>query len=825
MMQAERQTFPDDDMALDLGGLLRLIGRALGWLLPLTLFVAAAVFIGLQFVAPKYKAEARILIESTDNKFPGAARGVEEERALLDSEGVASQVQLLMSTDLARRVAQKLNLEAIPEFEATGGGSLLKSLFAMAGLGSGDAGNTAEERVLKHYYENLDIYRLEGSRVIAIDYKAENPVLAAKVANTIVEEYLAVQSNAKRKTTERASEALQPQIVELRKEVQAARQAVADFRARADLLIGTDNMPLNQQQLAETSSDYSAAQATKAEARAKADLIRELLTSGGSLETASDVLNSLLIQRLRERQVELQANIAELSITLLPNHPQLRALQSQLADYDRQIRNEASRIQKGLENDAKVADQQALALEKRLQELKTAAARSNADQARLNELEREANAKAAQLDQLLLSYQEADSRLRAQVLPADARVISQASVPVEPDSPKIVSSTIIAALVTFILGCALVIMRAFLSGEALYRLNDGAAGRAADAGAGKETDGETNKSGSAPLQAVGSAEAYGWTGSYGRAFTNYAPGSGQEEDGRDADTVAGSGHGSEELAPKREATPREAYEAFAAAEKEKRRKRRLEQQRYGRDPSPDWGRDDSPERGDGDDAVSDAHAGVEEESPAREEAPLAAAKPERSLPEEGFQVTTAGEVSAVGRIVVLSVDDEGLSHELAFDMARKAAKAGKSALVMEVFPEQENPNAAEGFSDIVAGKVPFAKAVYRDAGSKAHIIEAGRLAISDEIVGSDRFRLALDAIKATYETVVVDLGAIDGTLASARMLGFADRVLIAASSPDSSHELHSAANLLSYNTGAKVDVVIAGEPGPGPKRTDDGHAA
>lgn len=469
-MNGARQTVSDDDMAVDLGGLLRTIGRSLGWLLPLTLFVAVAVFLGLQFVAPKYKAEARILIESTDNNFPGGSRGVEEERAVLDSEGVASQVQLLMSADLARRVANKLDLAAIPEFDARGTGTLISNLMSMIGLGGRTTANSTEERVLKHFYENLQIYRLEGSRVIAVDYQAENPVLASRVANAIVDEYLSIQSSAKRATTEQASAALEPQIVELRKEVQAARKAVSDFRARADLLIGADNIPLNQQQLAETSSDYSAAQASKAEAQAKADLIREILNSGGSLESASEVLGSALIQRLRERQVEIQSNIAELSITLLPNHPQLKALQSQQSDYDRQIRNEARRILQGLENDAKVANQQALALEQRLNELKTAAARSNADQARLSELEREANAKAAQLDQLMLSYQEADSRLRAQVLPADARIISSASVPAEPSSPKIVSTTIIAALVTFILGCAFVLMREFLNGNALYRM-------------------------------------------------------------------------------------------------------------------------------------------------------------------------------------------------------------------------------------------------------------------------------------------------------------------------------------------------------------------
>lgn len=512
-MNAERQTHSEDDMALDLGGLLRTIGRSLGWLVPLTLFVTVVVFLGLQFVAPKYKGEARLIIESTDN-LPGASRGQEEERALLDSEGVVSQVQLLKSADLARRVANKLNLAAIPEFDAKDDGSLVNLLLSLVGFGNETDGNSEEERVLKHYYENLEIYRLEGSRVIAVDYTAESPVLAAKVANTIVDEYLSVQSSAKRQTTEQASAALEPQIVELRREVQAARQAVSDFRARADLLIGADNIPLNQQQLAETSTAYSDAQSSKAEAQAKADLIRELLNSGGSLETASDVLNSALIQRLRERQVEIQSNIAELSITLLPNHPQLKALQSQLGDYDRQIRSEARKILQGLENDAKVQDQRAKALGARLEELKTAAAKSNADQARLAELEREANAKAAQLDQLLLSFQEADSRLRAQVLPADARIISRSSVPVEPDSPKIIASTIIAALVTFILGCAFVLMREFLNGNALYRMQDGSS-------EGQRVAPRMDERPQSGPQDTVRAENPGWGGGYGQTVASY----------------------------------------------------------------------------------------------------------------------------------------------------------------------------------------------------------------------------------------------------------------------------------------------------------------
>ncbi|MEE4012552.1 exopolysaccharide transport family protein [Roseibium sp. FZY0029] len=832
-MNAERQTHSEDDMALDLGGLLRTIARSLGWLLPLTLFVTVAVFLGLQFVAPKYKGEARLIIESTDN-LPGASRGQEEERALLDSEGVVSQVQLLKSADLARRVASKLNLAAIPEFDANDDGSLVNLLLSLVGLGTETEGNSQEERVLKHYYKNLEIYRLEGSRVIAVDYTAESPVLAAKVANTIVDEYLSVQSSAKRQTTEQASAALEPQIVELRREVQAARQAVSDFRARADLLIGADNIPLNQQQLAETSTAYSDAQSAKAEAQAKADLIRELLNSGGSLETASDVLNSALIQRLRERQVEIQSNIAELSITLLPNHPQLKALQSQLGDYDRQLRSEARKILQGLENDAKVADQRARALGERLDELKTAAAKSNADQARLAELEREANAKAAQLDQLLLSYQEADSRLRAQVLPADARIISRASVPVEPASPKIVASTIIAALVTFILGCAFVLMREFLNGNALYRMQEGAsteqrvAPRMEDR---PETVPEEFMRGENP----------GWGGGYGQTVASYRiePSEWSKSDTlhvaepdlpestENTESIEGIQEPAEE--PVSEQTPESQTGPHSEpSEKSVRSKRRvglLSSKFLKRKTKTGDDQEGNPDR------VGDMRGANDPdgEAPGADVTPVAAVAAtgtgRRSKREEPLKTTHADDVEAAGRVVVLSVDDEALSHELAFDLIRKAAGRGKSSLIMEVFPDQSNPKGAEGFSDIVAGSAPFAKVVYRDAGSKAHIIEAGRVEITDEMVNSERFKLALEAIKSTYETVVVDLGAIDGSLASARMLSFADRVLIAASAPDHSHELQSAANLLAHNTGARVEVVIAGGTGPGPRQNGDGHAA
>jgi len=764
-MTTARNADYDPDMVLDLGGIVRAIFRSLLWLLPLIFLVCAGTLLVLQFIPNKYQAEARLLIESKDSEFPGGSSSAEVERAVLDNEGVASQVQLLRSADLARRVARKVDLASIPEFNEYKSNSPFNKLLIEFGLKRTPPPSTVEERVLNHFYESLSIYRLDESRVIAVEYLSEDRELSAIIANTILDEYITLQSRAKRESTEVAASSLEPQIAQLQTEVRAAQQAVEDFRAKADLLIGADNIPLARQQLAEISSEYSAAQAAKAESQAKADLIRELLNSGGSLETATDVLESPLIQRLRERQVEIQSNIAELSITLLPSHPQLKALNSQLSDYNRQIRSEARKVLQGLENGAKVASQQARALEGRLNELKAAAAKSNDDQVKLSELERQANAKAAQLDSVLAKFREAETRLRSQVLPADARIISRASVPVEPHSPKIFAITMIAALATFLLGCTLVLMKEFLSGRAVRPVS---------------YEGTGNARSSEPPKVVKE-----WI----------------EEDKRKSKT-------GERRSPYEEPEPEEAksagfapmaYGFYAASNYDltSERKERAAQYVANMKPEADPLQDNLTDpRGyqDNDEAIQKA----DDMMTSRAGAGSSTRKKDNGLPDPE---------KIAGCYAVLSVDEPDISHEIAFDLARMAADAGRSSVFVEVFPEDIDPNGAPGFSDLVAGDETFSKVIYRDGASNAHIIEAGTMPITDDMADDDRFKLALDAMAKTHEVVIIDLGAIDGSQASANVLAYVNQVFIGASSGDYADDLEDAAEMLRNNTGSDVEII------------------
>ncbi len=162
----------------------------------------------------------------------------------------------------------------------------------------------------------------------------------------------------------------------------------------------------------------------------------------------------------------LRAQIAELSSTLLPAHPRIRSLSGQLQNLEGQIRQEAQKIQAALQTAARVAAAREQSLTESLNEAKVAASRSGGDEIELRALEREAASQRDLLESFLARYREALARTDSNYLPADARIISRAVAPREPSYPKKAMMATAAALATFLILAALLMLREFTSGRA-----------------------------------------------------------------------------------------------------------------------------------------------------------------------------------------------------------------------------------------------------------------------------------------------------------------------------------------------------------------------
>jgi polysaccharide biosynthesis transport protein len=441
---------------------LHVLGEALkrkrGWIAIPTVLALVMSIIAVNLITPQHKSEARILIDGRENVFlrPNADRSF-ETRSALDVEAVTSQVQLVLSRDLAREVIKKNKLADRPEFDPVLQGlSPLKSLLALFGIGRDPFSMTPEERVLDAYFDRLTAYAVDKSRVIVVEFQSRDPELAARVANAIADGYLGLQQNARLEQAKSASQWLSGEIDNLRNKVAEAESRVEDFRSKSNLFIGTNNTTLSNQQMGELNTQLNYARALRSDAETRARLIREMLQGGKPIE-ASEVLNSELMRRLSEQQVILRTQLAEQSSTLLDNHPRIKELRAQLADLERQIRDEAGKISRSFDNDARIAGGRVESLMASLDQLKKQASATNGQDVQLRALEREAKAQRDLLETYLAKYREATTRENIDAAPVEGRIISGAIVSNTPSYPRKLPIVLIATLATLLLSTGLIV--------------------------------------------------------------------------------------------------------------------------------------------------------------------------------------------------------------------------------------------------------------------------------------------------------------------------------------------------------------------------------
>ena len=223
------------DPELDLSALGTTLWRKRWKILRPAIVVGLVTLLVVQVITPRYQSESRIIVEGRDNIFlrPEADKDL-MDRNTVDPETVTSQAQLILSRDLAKDVIAKLKLNELPEFDSTlGGVSPVKAVLGMLGIIRNPMSMTPEERVLEAYYDRLTVFPVEKSRVIVIDFLSEDPELAARVANTIADDYLQLQRKVKQEQAQTAGQVLAGQIETLRKKVVEAESKVEAYRAKS----------------------------------------------------------------------------------------------------------------------------------------------------------------------------------------------------------------------------------------------------------------------------------------------------------------------------------------------------------------------------------------------------------------------------------------------------------------------------------------------------------------------------------------------------------------------------------------------------------------
>lgn len=427
---------------LDFVALLRSLRRRLSVIVGVTLGLTALVLVWVYQLTPSYSAETLVLLDPQKTQvvdFQAVMQGLGGDSATVDS-----QVELLGSRSIARRVIEKLDLVNDPEFN----GALAKpSIFAWLDprvwirsvLGSED-NLTPEQKdemtmdaVVDAFVGREKISRRGLTYIIEVDFTSVDRIKAAKIANAIADTYVLDQLEAKFNATKQANEWLSQRLDTLKQQVADSERAVELYRSQNGLQ-SAQGATINEQQLSELNAQLILARADRAEKQAKYARAKQILSGGGSIESVVDVLQSKTISDLRQQQAELASKEADLSTKYGPRHPAILNIEAQRRDIQSQIGAEVRRIVDGIANEAAVADTRVKALEGSLKDLQSTESQNSQAEVRLRELEREASANKAVYESFLNRFKETSQQQDVQT--ADSRVISEATPPITPSFPR-----------------------------------------------------------------------------------------------------------------------------------------------------------------------------------------------------------------------------------------------------------------------------------------------------------------------------------------------------------------------------------------------------
>ncbi|MEO1305954.1 MAG: GNVR domain-containing protein, partial [Pseudomonadota bacterium] len=447
--------FEDQGLPLTIKAILDVVYRRY-WVIAIGFLAVFAYVAYATFTAtPYYSATATVIVDTKgsnvidlDDVVGGIGRGTAE----LDTE-----VKILESKSLLRRVVIAENLLEDPEFNPfirpdTNPGFSLKGAIK-SGIsflvgqsdgseeGDGSARPQTEEERQEEMLEvttsvlrgSVGVSRVGTTFLIDITVTTEYAGKSARLANAVADAYRVDQLEAKLETTQRATNWLLERVSGLREEVSSKERLVEEYRSQTGLLAAAGTS-LTEQEIASLSAQRIEQEAALNRARARFDNVRRAQASGAGTDSIAEVLDSPVISNLKAQQAAVLRRQADLESTLGSRHPDLIRVRSEAADVERAINVEIQKIVTNLGNEVQASQDEVNKLNASISRARGQLIENNRNQVRLNELERDAEASRVLYEDFINRAKE--TREQDDLAEADARILSTASVPNSPSSPR-----------------------------------------------------------------------------------------------------------------------------------------------------------------------------------------------------------------------------------------------------------------------------------------------------------------------------------------------------------------------------------------------------
>lgn len=469
-----------DEDALDLRVLWRMVVKHKGLLFSVAIAgLLVAVLLSLM-QTPMYMASTTVQVDSRAARVVRFQQDTEAPQDFYDEYAIGTKIEMLKSRTLAERVVDELRLDrqgpplpAAPAAEGNAPPLVEGEADAPKATGwkakadkvldrikdtydktrtpsSNSADQLNREGVIGAFRGTMKVEQVRNARLLRIQVENANPQLAARIANTISDTFIALNLERRMESSSYAKTFLETQLGLTKARLEESERKLNDYaRSRNILTLDEKTNVLNQ-----TFTEYSTALTKVEQEVIKAESDYEAVRSAPG--TSLQVLENKTIQDYKAQISKLDQEYQQAAKVYKDDFPKMKQLRAQVDELQGKISAEVQNVLASVRNQAQIAKRQENLIRTRLQQTRAEIMSAQDRSVDFNLLKREVDTNRELYNGLLQQVKEVG--VAGGVEANNIQVVDKAEAPLFPYKPNLALSAAIGLLAGIVLGLGIVFL-------------------------------------------------------------------------------------------------------------------------------------------------------------------------------------------------------------------------------------------------------------------------------------------------------------------------------------------------------------------------------
>lgn len=420
---------------------------------------------------PVYRATATVLIKS-DIGSPIARMPDVYNPGTDQPAYYYTQLQIIQSRSVIKQVVDKLNLVDNPEFASAIKPGFFDNLDIAKWLPflprqiptektQAQIKRDQTERVINAFRDqHLNVELVLGSKIVKVSVDAEDPELAAKMANALVNAYINTGLDARLDMAKQVTGWLNDRLGGVKENLAEAEAKLQQFREQQGLVSVGNAGGLLKSTLASNIEQLRQAKLKMTELDSAYHKIRQAGSDPAKLESVSTLLADPVVRGAKTNMLQAAQAVDTLASRYGPKHPKMIQAQATLKAATEAYHKQLLTAAAGVKAQYQVAAQTAKALESVAQDARAQMQGLGRQSYQLSVLQRNVQANKQLYDTFLQRFKE--TNVLGDYQAVQARQIDQATVPDDAYKPRKKFIVVVATALGLLLGLALALLRYFL---------------------------------------------------------------------------------------------------------------------------------------------------------------------------------------------------------------------------------------------------------------------------------------------------------------------------------------------------------------------------